>query len=432
MKKTYILRIIILITIIFSLHGCIKDPGIRTTEYYSMWFQNIQGQRAFAGEDLEVQFWFSVVINENYKVDSVKLEFEVAEGGGSVSTTGIYITPEGAAETTWTLGNESFSQLLRASVYDLSGRLIGSDELVAFGFRENQADRVTGSAEVSVMDMAADTINGVTFMTTYSKLYRQGDRYYIWEEVTHPLFLSPDAPRTVEIDCNGVVYVSTSGGNIIRSLDHGSSWQPCTKPWPDRFHYLQIYLSNDNRLWVVTQGELIRYSDNSGVTWHDAGAGMSEYRVGDIFRLSDGTLMKHGLDCCSLAKSNDDGQTWVPLHVPGYSQKLYVNDNDEIFVLSSQGTGETIFRSDDQGATFTAVHSVGVSFRSSYDNIFTRWDDYYYVAVPGYGIMKSNNLSEFENWWVFSDFRTMYIDHNGVILVRDLESRSVYYLNYPD
>jgi hypothetical protein len=75
---------------------------------------------------------------------------------------------------------------------------------------------------------------------------------------------------------------------------------------------------------------------------------------------------------------------------------------------------------------------VGVTFRSSYDNIFTRYGNYWYVAIPGFGIMKSADLIHFENFWLYSDLRTLYMDHNGVMIVRDEDFQSVWYHSNPD
>ncbi len=420
-------RTLFVILMMVAMASCTEDPSRRILENYQFSYYNRQESRLLAGESLEVSAWFQVYTNTTARIDSIRVVFEPVQGGGSISQERHYVSSGQDIGAVWTLGHESFRQVLRASLWDLSGSFMTSIDLVAYGFRENEWDGVSGTPETPIVDMVADTVNKVTFITTGSYLYRQGDRYYEWERVNDPIFNSPDRPRTVEIDRNGVIYVSSNDGNIIISIDHGASWQYCTKPWPERSHYLQMYVSNDNRLWVYTAEEPIRYSDDRGVTWHNAGAGMSEYRLGDVFRMSDGTLVKHGLDCCSLMISDDDGQTWTPLTTPAYSQKLYVTDDDQIFIVCDQGTGEVIYRSGDRGATFSSVHSVGVAFRSSYDNIFTRWDDFWYVAIPGFGIMTSYDLDEYENYWLFPDLRTLYVDHNGVLLVKDFDSNTLYY-----
>jgi len=432
MKNYLSIKYILLAGLLFLVAGCSKDPGRRVTDQHRLLFSNIQGQRLLAGESIDALFGFSVIKTERYPVDSVKVVFDVTAGGGYVNVASLWIAPDEVAATTWTVGSDSFRQVLTASVYDLEGNFIASLDLVACAFRENEWDEVTTGPDVQIWDMAADTVNDVTFMTTYSKIYKQGARYYIWEEVTSPLFQAPDSPRTVEIDSNGVLFVSTSGGNIIRSFDHGVTWQACPKPWPDITTYIQIYVSNDDRLWVYTADRPVRYSVDRGASWHNAGADAADGGIGDIFRLGDGTLVRHGLDCCSLAISDDDGQSWTRVQTPDYSHKVYVDGDDNILILSSVGTGETIFRSDNRGASFTPVHSVGVTFRSSYDNIFTRFGNSWYVAIPGYGIMKSADLLNYENYRVYSDLRTLFIDHNGVMIVKDEDFQSVWYMNDPD
>lgn len=423
MKSTFVLFILMII----SLGSCSEDPSIKVLERYSFGFVDTQEPRLLAGESVDVSVWFNIYVNTSAPVDSVRVLIEPVEGGGSVLQDRDYVSSGNKISARWTLGNESYRQVLRASARDLSGNFITYADLAGYAFIENAWNKVTGSPEVQIMDMAADTVNGVTFMTTINKLYRQGERYYMWEEVTDNVFRSPDMPRTIEIDRNGVIYVSTSGGNIMRSTDHGSSWQPCTKPWSGRSTFFQICVSNDGRLWAWSAEEIVRYSDDSGVTWNDAGADLSVHGIYDIFRLTDGTLIMHGLDCCSLMISRDDGQSWTPLPTPGYSHKLYVNEADEVFVVCSEGNSESIYRSHDQGNTFERVHSVAVSFRSSYDNIFNKWGDSYYVAMPGFGIMKSSDLRKFENFWIYPDLRMLYVDHNGVLLAKDFSFNAVYY-----
>lgn len=421
-------RILSIAFILFTALSCTEDPAIELLEKYNFYFDNMQGVRLQEGDQIDVALWFTVSVNRSAPVDSVRIVFEPVTGGGAVSGSSVYVTSFNSCSTVWTMGNESFTQILRASAYDLSGKFVTSVDLTAYAFRENKWDEVTNSPETGIMGMAADTVNDVTFMVTFNKLYRQGAMYYIWEEVTDPKFQSPDFPREVEIDRAGIFYVSTSGGNIFRSADHGESWQACTKPWPERSHYLHLHVSNDNRLWIYTTDENVKYSDDGGATWLNAGSDMTRHGVADIFRLGNGSLVMHGLDCCSLMRSDDDGQTWTMISTPDYSQKLYVNDDDEIFICAAVGVTETIYSSTNLGASFGYVHSVAPSFRTSMDNIFSKWDDFYYVAIPGYGIMKSADLHEYEPFWINADLVNLFIDHNGVLMVKDFDYHTVYYL----
>jgi hypothetical protein len=126
--------------------------------------------------------------------------------------------------------------------------------------------------------------------------------------------------------------------------------------------------------------------------------------------------------------SDDDGQTWTKITTPNYSQKLYVKDDDEIFICSDVGLTETIYSSKDLGVSFWYVHDVGPAFRTAMDNIFSKWGDFYYVAIPGYGIMKSVDLHEYEPFWINDDLVNLFIDHNGVLMVKGYDYQSVWYL----
>jgi photosystem II stability/assembly factor-like uncharacterized protein len=143
-----------------------------------------------------------------------------------------------------------------------------------------------------------------------------------------------ESPRTIEIDRNGIIYVSTTGGEIVKSPDHGVSWQKCTKPYPDNPYYIYMYVSNDNYVWVFKFDYPMLFSADGGITWIPAASELSSHGYGDIFRLKNGTLVFHGSDCCSLFISENNGLTWTHIETPGSSNKLYVNDNDEILSVT--------------------------------------------------------------------------------------------------
>ncbi|HUS86327.1 MAG TPA: sialidase family protein [Bacteroidales bacterium] len=422
MKLQYILPVIILC----SVASCTPDPSYKMLESYSFYYDDSQGRRLLAGESTNVLLNYYINTNTQASVDSVRVVFEPVSGGGSVTQASAYVASGKNVTAVWQLGSDSFKQVLRASVYDLSGNYLTSADQVAYGFRENEWDEIAETPDGRMRDMVADTVNNVTLMVANGTLYRQGERYYIWEEMDDPVLKSEGNPHTVEIDSNGVIYVSTWNGVLFKSLDHGESWSACTKPYPDRNEYIYNYISNDNTVWAFAHGYPIKRSKDEGLTWTEIGGGLETEGFGDIFRLKNGIQLFHGSNCCSLYISYDDGITWTPIPTPGYSIKLYVNDNDEI-TICTQLSGIAFYRSTDYGATFTNVHHVSPQFGTSMENTFNRWKDFYYVIIPGFGILKSYDLVHYEKYWLNYDLRELFIDHNGVLIAKDWDLHTVYY-----
>jgi hypothetical protein len=405
-------RPVLLIAILCVTLSCDRypDPEVRLLRNYSFSFQTNQGERFFAGEWVSDSIRFRAVNNNAPMKDSIKVLFEVAKGGGQVTVLSAYTDKDGYAYTGWKLGPGSFKQILRAKAYDLSGNYLNSSDLVAYGFRTNEWDTLQNAMEYNISGMVADTVNRITFMVSGGRLYRQGERYYIWNEVTGQYLSSL---RTIYIDRNRAIYITTGDGDLIKSTDHGESWQLCTRPYSQINFYLNASITRDNFIWVSTYNLPIKYSKDSGQTWNELGSDISTHGIGDVFRLSDGSLVLHGADCCSLFRSVDEGLTWTRIETPGSTNKVFVNDKDEIFVNAQPFT---IYKSTDYGATFKYVYASSPEWGSSIDNIFYKVSNFYYVLAPGWGILKSKDLINYEIFWINHNLRNLYIDHNGVML----------------
>ena len=419
MKRPLHLIIIILVLVILSCDRY-PDPEVKLLRDYFFAFKQNQGERFFAGEWVSDSIRFMAVDNSSPRKDSIKVLFEVAKGGGRVTVSSTYTDKDGYAYTGWKLGSESFRQILRANTYDLSENYLNSSDLVAYGFRTNEWDTLPDAMEYNISGMAADTVNKITFMVCGGILYRQGEKYYIWKEVTGQYLSSL---RTIYIDRNRVFYATTWNGDLIRSSDHGESWQLCTRPYSQISFYLNISITSDNYIWVSTYNLPTKYSKDSGITWIELGGEVTTHGIGKVFRLKDGSLVLHGADCCSLFRSVDDGLTWTRIETPGYSQNLFVNDKDEIFIIVSPFT---IYKSTDYGATFSYVYAVFPEWGSSSENIFNKVGNFYYILVQGWGILKSADLIHFEDYWYNSNLRDLFIDHNGVLIAKYWNYQSPY------
>jgi hypothetical protein len=179
------------------------------------------------------------------------------------------------------------------------------------------------------------------------------------------------------------------------------------------YYYLNISISSDNYIWVSTYNLPIKYSKDSGQTWTELGSEISAHGIGDVFRLKDGSLVLHGSDCCSLFRSVDEGLIWTKIETPGHTDKVFVSDTDDIYVNDQPFT---LYKSTDYGATFKYVFAASPEWGSSKDNIFYKVGSFYYILAPGWGILKSADLTHYDIYWMNSNLRNLYIDHNGVLL----------------
>ena len=419
--QRYFFRIVIL----FVFLSCDRypDPSYKILERYSFRFENQSGQKYFAGETFKDTIKYRVTHQVPTDNDPVKVVFKIVSGGGTLSADSVYTDNKGIAATNWKLGSESFEQVIRASSYDPSGKYLTSTDFTAFAFRKDAWDTYSSSSDGSITGMVTDTIHGITLMVTNSHLYRQGSRYYIWEEIVHPNLVSP---RTIDIDRNGIVYVGTWKGEVVKSADQGKTWSYCTKPYPDNPYYLFMYVSNDNYIWVSKFDYPTVFSRDGGNTWITAGSALNSTNIGDVFRLKNGSILFCTSACCFILRSNDDGSTWTRIETPAHSNKLFVNEKDEIFVCG-QENGVFIYMSTDMGATFRSLYGVSVSFRTTMDNVFNKWKGIYYIQIPGYGILKSTDLIHYEEYFPNNNLDNLFIDHNGVLIAKKWNSATVYY-----
>jgi photosystem II stability/assembly factor-like uncharacterized protein len=308
----------------------------------------------------------------------------------------------------------------------LAGNYLTSTDLIEYGFNPDIWNTFAGYPENNIRGMAADTINKITFIVTNSGLYKQGEKYYIWNQV---LDAGIGSPLTINIDKNGVFYVSNYAGQLFKSIGHGNSWEACTSPYTDLVYNIYVNISNDNYIWVFAYNHKTRFSKDGGITWVDAGNEISLHGYGDYFRLKDGSILFHGSDCCSLYRSFDNGLTWTKIETPGYSVKLYVNEKDEMFICT-QENGLTFYMSNDYGSTFNPVYSVYAGWIPG-SNTFTKWHNYYYILIPGTGILKSADLIHYEAFYYNSSLGNLFIDHNGDMIAKDSNKNTVYYLKNP-
>jgi hypothetical protein len=411
-------RAVLLVSLLFCILSCDRypDPSIKSIRDYSFAFITNQGTRVESGEWVSDSIIFRAVNNLNPYKDQVKVTFEVIKGGGELTVSSAYTDTLGYVYTGWKLGTDSFEQILRASSYDMTGTFLTSTDLLAYGFRTDEWDELNNAAEYGITDLASDTINMVTLAIIGGRIYKQTDNYYTWKEIPNNISESVNA---IEIDNNKVFYVMSWTGNLYKSTNHGESWINCSKPYSQINYNARLKVSNDNYVWVSGYDSPIKFSKDGGTSWNEVIEEVSAHGLNDIFRLKDGSLLLHGSDCCYMFRSFDNGISWIRIPTPGYSLKLYVDENDAIYIVTQEG-GMTIYRSTDYGLNFSYVYSVQPQWISSMENTFNRWGSFYYVFIQGYGILKSKDLATYELYWENYNLVNLFIDDMGVLIGKNL------------
>jgi hypothetical protein len=405
--------------------GCsdIPDPEITPVESLSF-VNNGQDRKGYANEYLTDSL--AVVIHDTYTgapVPGILVSFEVTEGGGTVDHPERITDAQGRAYTRWKLGSSGTAQTVEAILTGESGKYLATIPFRATSFIPGTWNATSSQPESYFADMAADSVNGLTLAVGSSAIYSQGSRYFDWYMTS---YLVGYYPRRILIDKNLTFWVSTWYGQLFKSTNHGYTWQECAKPWQDYSNYYYIQLTGDGYIWVSAPGRPMRCSRDGGFSWQEANTGLSEGELlGDIFRLSDGTLFFLSLNM-HLNKSVDDGNSWTTLPSPPYSLKLYVTDKDELIMMNQEGA-LPIYKSTDRGEHFTRKHAVYPAFTTLMDHMVHKWGNDYFILVPGYGVLRTRDFEEFEDYWLNANVNDMFMDDEGVLIARVLNGQQVHY-----
>lgn len=403
------------------------DPSSTVVESYSFTHSG-QDQKGYVGEYLAD----SLVVNVYDQVmhafaPEMIVSFEVKSGGGEVDPAAVTTNLNGNALTRWRLGNAATEQTLLANIFTPDGNLLGSMLFRATGFTRNGWSMVTYQPDISLSDMVADTLANLTLAIGYGGLYQQGERFFDWNQLTNG---PAGMLHRILAGSDGALYIATWDGRLHKSINHGLIWTELTKPWPDYDQYFQFQITGNDYLWVTAPGRGLRCSRDGGLTWQTDTQGLpTGEMLGDVFRLTDGTLFFHSMNS-NLSKSTDDGHTWTRINAPPHSLKLYVTDQDEL-ILFNQVNGLSIHKSTDGGANFVLKKSVSPMYFTVMEHTVHRMDNEYYLLIPGYGILRTTRFEQFTTFWLNNEANDMLVDAGGNFLVRSVNYQQVYYLDNP-
>jgi hypothetical protein len=154
-----------------------------------------------------------------------------------------------------------------------------------------------------------------------------------------------------------IIYVSSPGGGIWKSVNSGATWQPLVDnnaSYMNVFH-LAIDPTNSNIVYASVVSNSIIKTTDGGVTWSSTGVGPSSAKKVLIHPTNSNILF--ATTGSSIYKSINAGTTWTSVLSGSVEDIEFIPGNTNIMLASGNGT-TSVYRSIDAGATWRALTSV--------------------------------------------------------------------------
>ncbi len=331
------------------------------------------------------------------------------------------ISLNGKASTKWKLGNTSREQILKTSIYEKGGRFLGAFNYYSNSFRYNKCDTVATYPETTILHMVADSINKVTLLNTNRQLFKQGTNYFDWIPIESNLWSSV---FSVEMDRNGLIFLTTWDGDLFKSLDHGESWVKCNKPFPLYLYWFFFQVTSDGTLWASCWDNPLLFSRDGGITWTATNLPSNQQAI-DAYYLSDGSFVIL-TNNTRVMGSGDGGLNWIDLNVTGYPLNLFVSSNGDVLVVT-QENGITIKKSVDRGDHFLPVYSAYPESRGTMGHCFYKKGDTYYVMIQHIGVVTTTDFVNFKKFWDNKKIFDLFMDHRGTLIATKFDRSNAYY-----
>ena len=160
---------------------------------------------------------------------------------------------------------------------------------------------------------------------------------------------------TIDPSNSNIIYAAVEGGGVIKSTNAGSSWSS-TGSGPNTTRKVIVHPTNTTIVFAASASGIYR-STNSGTSWTQASSFNSE----DIeFKPGDPNIMMASGDAGSLRRSTNNGASWTTIGSgQGITNSgrtlLGVSANNANVVYAVQANGDSfgrMYKSTDAGLTF--------------------------------------------------------------------------------
>lgn len=258
-----------------------------------------------------------------------------------------------------------------------------------------------------------------------------------WEPLGDNLYGGVHQLEVVAGDVGDVLVVATDWGSVHRSTDDGVTWQS-VNGIPDGYSLRRLTRATDGsdtlflvmRTWY--EGTVLMRSTDGGANFATIRS-LGDY-AGDVWVPRDGGEGVWLLAGDGLYRSDDLGDRWAKLGANSFGPEageLAISEAGRIWAVGWSGGVATLYRSDDDGASFAAV---------------TRMDDYWSAletssvdpdvfAWGGVEVHRTDDGGEsfglVNAWWAYYDdpSRLLHADLMGIDVLVDDDGGETWYYN---
>lgn len=247
--------------------------------------------------------------------------------------------------------------------------LSGLDSITVFGMISHTANNgktwTAVNTGLSNQFVRSFLSNGKTLLAgTKNGVFISSDNGVNWSP--HNTGMAPGITIFSLLSINNNLFAGAASG-VYRSGNAGASWTLQSNGFTGS-PYVYALTSQGTDIFAGTQDNSVMRSSDNGDTWKPSGSGIPSGMTISSLQVLGSTSLMCGTDGAGCFSSNDGGNNW----------KLIRNGitHDRFFGLSSSkkaiygGALNSVFRSTDNGISWTAITTNGLPAKVSINNIF--------------------------------------------------------------
>ncbi|MGC8942564.1 MAG: stalk domain-containing protein [Caldisericia bacterium] len=242
----------------------------------------------------------------------------------------------------------------------------------------------------------------VLYVSTNNGIFKSEDQGKIWKN----LGLTEYNINSIEIDSKNtkIIYVSTEGDGILKSIDGGLSWKKINDGIEDlNVKFVRIDKNNNSIIYSITWSGIYK-STNQGLTWFKINNGITNFRINSFLINPKNSNILYIATWSGIFKSIDGGENWFSINngltdLIVYSLTIDYNNTDILYC----GTDSGLFKSIDGGESWIQkseslklLYEVNIINDYSIYNILIdpNNSNVLYLATSFSGVLKSTDSGE--------------------------------------